>query len=258
MPILGETGKVRGVRNETSLLQKAVLAAFGLPVLLMVFLPICGLVESISPATFFQNLNDSVTLEALKLSGISSAISTGLVVLFGTPLALLIARSGRCGFLRGLVNLSLFVPPAVAGLGLLMVFGGHLSLKAVVLAQFFVAAPYFIRAAAGSLGAVPAGMKEMVLLEGGSGFQIFTNVTLPFIWRGFVAGAAMAWARGLGEFGATLIFAGNLQGKTQTLPLAIFGNFAQAQQQALAVALVLLVMALALGGVALGVQKKRA
>ena len=238
----------------------------------MVFLPICGLVEGISPGTFLQNLTNSVTLDALKLSGISSAISTGLVVVFGTPLALLIARSGRCGFLKGLVNLSLFVPPAVAGLGLLVVFwrfGFSFSLKAVVLAQFFVAAPYFIRAAAGSFGAVPAGMKEMVLLEGGSGFQIFTNVTLPVIWRGFVAGTAMAWARGLSEFGATLIFAGNMPGRTQTLPLAIWGNlgsnpvadvskFPQSQQQALVIAVVLLAIALALGGVALGVQKKHA
>ena len=246
---------MRGVRDESSVFQKVVLAVFGLPVLILILLPICGLVERISLGALAQNLSSGVTLEALKLSLISSVISSGLVVLLGTPVAVMIARSGKCSFLKGFVNLSLFVPPAVAGFGFLMVLGAGLGVKAVILAQFFVATPYFIRAAAGSLGAVPGSLKEMVALEGGSGFQIFRHVTLPFVWRGFIGGAVMAWARALSEFGATLIFAGNIPGKTQTLPLAIFSNFEQGQQQALVVALVLLAMALVLGTVALGLQK---
>lgn len=248
------------MRNKTSLSRKAVLLAFGLPVLLIVLLPLCALVASTSPASFLQYIGDELTQKALKLSVISSLISTGLILFFGTPLALLIARSEH-GFLNGFLNLTLVIPPAVAGLGLLMLLGQHgvfggllgqfgiqipLTITAVILAQCFVACPYFIKSAAASLAAVPSRLKDAARLEGASGFQIFLHVTFPLVWRGFLAGAAMSWARGLGEFGATLIFAGNLPGRTQTLPLAIISNLGSTDQRALVISVVLLGISFAL------------
>ena len=236
------------------------LLALGLPVLLLVLLPICALLGSTSPATFLQYLGDELTQQALKLSLISSLISTALIVLFGTPLAVLLSRGHLPRLLSGFLNLTILIPPAVAGLGLLAAFGQHgilaeflvksgiripMSLTAVVLAQCFVACPYFIKSAAASLSAVPQRLKTMALLEGASTFQIFLYVTLPLVRRGFLAGVAMSWARALGEFGATLIFAGNVPGRTQTLPLAIFGNLAANEQRALVVAVVLLLVSFA-------------
>ncbi len=256
---------VPAVRNKNSFLdggdtfhsKQAVLLAFGLPVLLLVLLPVCALFGSIRPGTLLNYLGDDLTQKALNLSVVSSLISTGLIVLFGTPLAVLMAR-GQHGkgerFLSGFFNLTIFLPPAVAGLALLLAFGQHgflgqspgksvSGIAAVILAQCFVACPYYIKSAAASLSAVPSVLKDAASIEGASGFQILLKVTLPLVWRGCLAGASMSWARGLGEFGATLIFAGNIPGRTQTLPLAILGNVTE--QRASVVAVVLLLVSFA-------------
>ena len=267
----GVDGKVRPVRNKNSLSQKALLLAFGLPVLLIVLLPIGALLGSASPSTILQYLGDDLTRKALKLSMVSSLIATGLILLFGTPLAFFIARgqqSRSARLLAGFLDLTVIIPPAVAGLGLLLVFGQHgflgelangscFGLVAVVLAQFFVACPYYIKSAAASLSAVPSVLKDAAFLEGASKLQIFIHITWPLAWRGFVAGAALSWARGLGEFGATLIFAGNIPGRTQTMPLAIFSYFSGAEPRALVVAVVLLVLSFGFVAVTQGLSRGR-
>jgi molybdate transport system permease protein len=147
------------------------------------------------------------------------------------------------------------LPPAVAGLALLMAFGrrgmlggalGALGIElpftaiAVIMAQTFVAAPFFIKAAALGLSGVSYELERAAALDGASPFQTFRLVTLPLSWQGVVGGVALCWARALGEFGATIIFAGNLPGRTQTMPLAVYLGFEIDLTSALTLSVILL------------------
>jgi molybdate transport system permease protein len=147
------------------------------------------------------------------------------------------------------------LPPAVAGVALLMafgrrgLFGGWLesldinipfTMPAVVIAQTFIASPFYIKAAALGFGAIDPELKQAASLDGASRAQIFRHITLPLSWTALLSGSVMTWARALGEFGATIIFAGNFPGRTQTMPLAIYVGFEIDQNVALTLAIILI------------------
>jgi len=206
---------------------------------------------------------------ALRLSAWTSSASTLIAVILGMPLAYLLARHRFAGrtLLEVLVDLPIVLPPSVAGIALLVAFGRRSLLgaalaplgislpftsAAVVLAQVFVAAPFFIRAARLGFNAVDAQLEEAAYTEGASQWQLFRHVMFPLTGRALFAGMVLCWARALGEFGATILFAGNLPGRTQTMPLAIFIGF----QQDLGIALALAAILLIVSGLVLGVLRK--
>jgi molybdate transport system permease protein len=210
-----------------------------------------GLIEQISQPTVSQ---------ALRLSLITSAASTLLTIIFGGPLAFLLARRRIRArrVIETLLDLPIVLPPAVAGLALLMTFGRRglfgpaldsigLSLPftsiAVVMAQTFVAAPFFIRSAQTGFASVPHEIEEGALDLGANEWQVFRRITLPLAGPSLLAGMILTWARALGEFGATILFAGNFPGRTQTMPLAIYQALETDLNSALAVAAILILMA---------------
>lgn len=210
-----------------------------------------------------EALRDPAVGAALRLSLATSLASTGLAVLAGTPLAWLLAYvpfRGRT-VVDTLVELPIVLPPAVAGIGLLVAFGRRglvgqwLALAgievaftplAVVLAQTFVAAPLYVRAATSAFRAVDARWQQVAATLGASGWRIFRQVTLPLALPGLVAGVVLCWARALGEFGATIMFAGSFVGRTQTMPLAIYASLEGDLDVALAIALLLIVLSFVL------------
>lgn len=191
-------------------------------------------------------LFESVTLRsvtaALALSLATTAISLCLTVAIGIPLALLLARRRFRGsnLLETFIDLPIVLPPSVAGLALLLVLGrrgllgGTLDLFgiqiafttiAVILAQTFVSAPFFIRSARTGFASVDHDLEDAARVDGASERQLFRSITVPLASAALAAGLVMAWARSLGEFGATIMFAGNIEGRTQTLPLVVYGEF---------------------------------
>lgn len=180
--------------------------------------------------------------QAMLLSFTTSLISLTVVVLIGTPVAWVLARVRFPGsrFVDALIDLPIILPPAVAGIALLSAFGRrgilgeHLerlgitiafSTTAVVIAQIFVSAPFFIRTARAGFSRIDVSVEEAAADLGASPWQVFLHVTLPLSKASLIAGAVLAWARALGEFGATIMFAGNRTGVTQTMPLAIYERF---------------------------------
>lgn len=226
-------------------------------------LPIAAIFLEAGPAELLSSLGDEQALDALRLSLITSAIAIALILLFGTPAAYLLAtRSFRGRALAvTLVELPLVVPPAVAGIGLLAAFGpagllGGLIADAgiqlvfetagVVVALTFVASPFYVRQAQTAFEAVePSWMGAARTLGAGEARAFFT-VAVPAAMPGLVAGTALAWGRALGEFGATLVFAGSFQGITQTAPLAIVELFGSDFDAALALSAVLVAVSAAL------------
>jgi molybdate transport system permease protein len=237
-------------------------------------LPLLGLALSLSPADLVAGLTHPLAAAALRLSLTTTSVSLLLVLLFGTPLAWLLARShGPLARTVGtLVQLPVVVPPAVAGLALLLAFGrrgllGRLlpegmspsfSTGAVVLAEAFVSGPFYVAAASEAFRRLDASLLHVARSLGAGPVRLFVRVVLPLAAPGLVAGAAMAWARALGEFGATLMFAGNLPGVTQTLPLAVYtameADVRVAQALALVLVTVALVLLLAVRGRGLGLR----
>ncbi len=180
--------------------------------------------------------------DALTLSLFSTLFSLGLVVVFGTPVALLLARGRGRGraLVDTLVDLPIVMPPSVAGLALLLVFGRRgllgqpladldvslpFTVAAVVLAQVFVAAPFFIRSARAGIAGVERELEDAARVDGAAEPSVMRWITLPLAAPALAAGMVMAWARALGEFGATIMFAGSIEGRTQTLPLLVYGEF---------------------------------
>jgi molybdate transport system permease protein len=208
--------------------------------LLFLGLPVAVLiVRSVADGSLTDALTTPVVLDALVLSLITTAISIVLTVTFGLPLAWLMARRTFRGswLVETIVDLPIVLPPAVAGLGLLLVFGRRgligdtlgLSIPfttfAVILAQTFVSAPFFIRSARTGFVNVDRDLEAAARVDGASEFQLFRRITAPLAATALAAGLVMAWARALGEFGATIMFAGNIEGRTQTLPLVVYGEF---------------------------------
>lgn len=214
-----------------------------LPALFLVFLlalPLVAIFLKVLPQQgVWETLQRPLVTEALRLSVLTSLSSLFLALLCGTPIAYLLARRRFPGaaFVDTLIDLPMVLPPTVAGVALLMTFGRrgilgawldimgvHISFTpvAVIFAQSFVSAPFYIRAARAGFQSVDQELERVAYTLGHSAFSTFLRVTVPLALPALLSGAVMAWARALGEFGATIMFAGNLIGRTQTMPLAIY------------------------------------
>jgi molybdate transport system permease protein len=227
-------------------------------------LPLAALAwRALDSGELAENLTSDFVLDAMRLSAITSTISLALAIAFGTPLAYLLARRSFPGKLLVdlLVDLPIVLPPTVAGVALLVAFGRRgvlggglddagidlaFTTTAVVLAQLFVSAPFYVRTVKAGFEAVDVQYEGVAATLGASPLRIFWRIVLPLCWPSVVAGAILCWARGLSELGATLVFAGNFQGRTQTMPLAIIGVFDAGRSIDLAIALaVILIVAAA-------------
>ncbi len=237
----------------------ALLAVATAIALAFLFLPIAAIFLRVPPGDLFGALGHGVARDALLVSIKTSAIAHVAVLLIGTPAAYLLARRrfrGR-GVVLTLIELPLVLPPAVAGIALLAAFGrtgllgGELDAlgiqipftqAAVVLAVAFVESPFYFRGAIAAFEAVDGTLVDAARTLGAGPARVFLRVALPLAAGGLGAASALALARGLGEFGATIIFAGSLQGVTQTLPLAIYAQFEQDFDTALAISALFIVV----------------
>ncbi|CAB3392172.1 ABC transporter permease [Kyrpidia spormannii] len=238
----------------------AVQSSFGLVLVLFLFLPVLSLFLSVTPSRFVSALGQEVVRDALGLSFRTSVIALFLVVLFGTPLAHRLA-TGRKFFgqaiVEALLQLPWITPPAVAGLALLMAFGREglvgrmladwgialpFTTAAVVVAQAFEGSAFYVQSARQAFTGVDRQLAEVSRTLGAGPWRTWLRLELPMALPGLVAGAAMAWARALGEFGATMLFAGNMQGLTQTMPLAIYTVMEKDMDAAVAMAIVLVIV----------------
>jgi molybdate transport system permease protein len=238
----------------------------GLLLLLLLGLPLVALFVYASGGDFTKYAVSSTALAALRLSLVTSLISVTITLLVGTPLAYFLAHwdfNGRAA-IELLIDLPVVLPPSVAGLALLIAFGRQglfgkwlyllgISLPftsaAVVIAQTFVSAPLFVRAARLGFASIDPQLEEASYAEGANQWQMFTQVMLPLAGRALVSGAVLAWTRALGEFGATILFAGNLEGVTQTMPLAVYLGFERNLDVAVALSVMLVLVSLVLLGV---------
>lgn len=251
---------------------------FGVPgvifVLLVLALPLVALIwRTFESGDFLISVRKPIVLQALRLTAWTSALTLALSVAFGTPLAYGLARARFPGkrLVDTLVDLPIVLPPVVAGVGLLMAFGRRgllgqrldlgftlpglgwqvpgfslaFSSAAVVLAQLFVSAPFFIRAARGGFARVEREIEEAAAIDGASPWQTFRLVTVPLALPALSSGLVLCWARAVGEFGATMMFAGNFIGRTQTMPLAVMGAMESDLYAALALSVVLIALSFA-------------
>jgi molybdate transport system permease protein len=225
----------------------------GLPVALLVARALFG--GSLAAA-----LGSGPVVDALALSLITTAISLTLTIALATPLAHLLARRRFRGasIVETIVDLPIVLPPSVAGLALLLAFGRRgilgeplaglgieipFTTVAVVIAQMFVSAPFFIRAARAGFVAVDRHYEDAARVDGASERQLTWAITLPLAAPALASGIVMTWARAIGEFGATIMFAGNFEGRTQTLPLVVYGEFQAGKVDASVAAAAILVLA---------------
>jgi molybdate transport system permease protein len=241
---------------------RVVLALALAATLIFLGLPIVALFVDVSPAKLLASLGDSASIDALRLSLETSLIALALIVLIGTPAAWMLAtRDFRLKpVLVTLIELPLVLPPAAAGIALLAALGPHgiagrlledagitlvLTTAGVVVAMAFVASPFYIRQAQAAFEALDPRLLEAARTLGASEARRFIRVAIPLARDGLLAGAALAWGRALGEFGATLMFAGSLRGVTQTAPLALYERFSTDFAAAIALAVVLLAVSAA-------------
>jgi molybdate transport system permease protein len=228
-----------------------------LPLVLFLLIPLVGLVFRISPSNMMAGIMEPQVLQAIRLSFSTTMITVLLTLLFGTPVAYMLARKRFAGrtILDALIDMPIVLPPSVAGVALLIAFGrrgffspifGGLEIPfteaAVVLAQLFVASPFYIKSAAAGFASINRELEQAAAVDGASRLEIFRTIILPLSLPAIVGGVVMTWARALGEFGATIIFAGNFPGRTQTMPLAIYIGFEIDLNVALVLALILLLI----------------
>ncbi len=248
----------RAVRRPPALLTVAAVAGA-----LVFLLPLVGLVARVPWARLPELLGSPVTLDAVRISGVASLSATAISLVVGVPLAWVLARVDFRGrsLLRGLVLLPLVLPPVVGGAALLFALGRRgpfgqplyrlgglvlpFSTGGVVLAVTFVSMPFLVVTVEGALRTLDPRFEGAAASLGAGRWTVLRRVTLPSIRPSLISGAVLTWARALGEFGATITFAGNLPGRTQTLPLAVFVQL-EADRDA-AVALSLLMVAISLG-----------
>jgi len=228
-----------------------------------VVLPLVGLLQRAPWSSLARDLNTPAARDALRLSLVTSVAAAALSVVLGLPLAWVLARvrfPGR-SLVRALTVLPMVVPPVVGGVALLLAFGrrgllgAHLydwfgvqltfSTAGAVMAETFVAMPFFVITVEAALRSIDPGYEEAASTLGSGRAATFRRVTLPLVAPSVAAGAALAWARALGEFGATITFAGNIQGRTQTLPLAVYLLLDTRPDVAVALSLVLLFVCVA-------------
>jgi molybdate transport system permease protein len=235
----------------------------GLAGILALFLALPAVVligRAVAGGALAEALGATAVLNALGLSLITTTVSLALTVAVGTPLAWVLARRRFRGstILEAIVDLPIVLPPSVAGLALLLVFGrrgllgGPLTVigleipfttLAVILAQTFVAAPFFVRAARAGIDGVDRQLEDAARDLGAAERHVFSRVTIPLAAPALAAGLVMSWARALGEFGATIMFAGNVTGRTQTLPLVVYSRFQAGDLEASIAAASVLVLA---------------
>jgi molybdate transport system permease protein len=225
----------------------------GLPVAVLV-------IRSTVDGSLANALTAQTVLDALDLSLTTTAVSLMITVAFGLPLAYVMARRRFRGswLVETLVDLPLVLPPSVAGLALLLVLGRRgllgapldalgieipFTTLAVILAQTFVSAPFFVRSARTGIASVERDLEDAARVDGASEIDVFRHITIPLAATPLAAGLVMSWARALGEFGATIMFAGNIEGRTQTLPLVVYGQFEGGDLAASIAAAAILVLA---------------
>jgi molybdate transport system permease protein len=240
-----------------------VLAAALALALVFLALPVVAIFADVSPGRLLSSLGDESATDALRLSLETTAIAVSIIVAIGTPAAYLLARRSFRGraLVVTLIELPLVLPPAVAGIGLLAAFGPKgilggavrdvgvqlvLQTAGVVVALIFVAAPFYLRQAQAAFGAIDQSVIEASRTLGASEARTFARVAVPVAMPGLLAGLALGWGRALGEFGATLMFAGSFRGVTQTVPLAIYERFSTDFPGALALSGVLVGISAAL------------
>ncbi|MBI4883280.1 MAG: molybdate ABC transporter permease subunit [Actinobacteria bacterium] len=252
------SGTVKRQRGRTNLPVPAI--ALACSAIAFFALPLIGLLWRAPWSQAWRYINDDASLAALRLSLICSLWATVLSIVFGVPLAWLLARvqfRGR-SFVRALCTLSMVLPPVVGGVALFFALGRRgivgqyldrwfdlrlpFTTAGVVLAQTFVAMPFLVVTVEAALRQLDGRLEDAARTLGGAPWYTFRRVTLPAIGPAVVAGSVLAWARALGEFGATITFAGNFPGTTQTMPLAVFLSLETNPEKAIVLALVLIVI----------------
>jgi molybdate transport system permease protein len=220
-------------------------------------LPLLSLVIWTVNEGAWRAMASQIALDALLLSAKTTAVTMAIIFIVGTPAAFLLARAEFPGkrLVNTLVDLPAVLPPSAAGIALLLAFGRmgllgeHLRVlgielsfttAAVVMAELFVAAHFYVRQAAVGFAGIDRDVEEAAKVDGASHVAVFTKITLPLVYPALVAGAVTAWARALGEFGGTIIFAGSFQGVTQTMPLAIYGTLERDFDAAVALSVMVL------------------
>jgi molybdate transport system permease protein len=240
--------------------------------LLFLGLPVAVLLaRALLSGELLDQAAERAVLDALVLSLATTLASLVLAVVFGTPLALLLARREFRGkaLVESVIDLPIVLPPTVAGLALLLLLGRRgvlgtpldsvgisipFTILAVVLAQTFVAAPLYIRSVRAGFASVDRTVEEAAEVDGAGRTALLMRVTIPLAAPAVGGGLALAWARALGEFGATIMFAGNIAGRTQTLPLVVYSEFQSSLDASIAAAAVLVLAAL---GVLVAVRLSR-
>ncbi len=220
-------------------------------------LPLISLVLWTLNESAWRSMTSPVARDALLLSLKTTSISMTILLLLGTPAAYLLARTDFPGnrAVNTLMDLPVVLPPSAAGIALLLAFGRFgligqylnvfgitltFTTVAVVMAEVFVAAPFYLRQAVTSFAGIDRNIEEAAMVDGADRSAVFFRITIPLAFPALVAGALTAWARALGEFGATIIFAGSFQGVTQTIPLAIFSAFQSDLDAAVALSVLVL------------------
>ena len=236
---------------------KHILKVLSIPMLLFLAIPIAALFIRTSPTSILQNLNEEQVTQAIVLSLATSTVTTLLTLAFGTPVSSLLASRKFRGYriVDTLIDIPTVLPPSVAGVALLMAFGRKglagaflaergitipFTFIAVVMAQMFIASPLYIKSATVGFAGIEKELKQAAALDGANRWQVFRYITIPLAGRSLLSGSVMTWARALGEFGATIIFAGNFPGRTQTMPLAIYIGFEIELNVALTLSIILI------------------
>ena len=226
-------------------------------------LPIVAIFARVPLHLLIDQLDDPIVLDALELTAITNVIALAVILIVGTPAAYFLGTRrfrGRALVIT-LIELPLVLPPTVAGIGLLAAFAGRIGLlsdildplqinvvfttTAVVLAVCFVAAPFYVRLAIASFETLDKDILDAARVDGAGPLRLLLSISIPLVSTGLAAGAALAFARGIGEFGATIMFAGNLRGVTQTLPLLIYQDFELSFDAALAIGALLVIVSAA-------------
>jgi molybdate transport system permease protein len=233
--LIGRTGHGDALASGLAVAALALLAGF-------VSLPFVSLLLWTASENAWRAMASPVAIDALLLSIKTTSVSLAIILILGTPAAYVLARAEFPGkkVVETLIDIPAVLPPSAAGIALLLTFGRfglvgqHLEVlgvtvtfttAAVVIAEVFVAGHFYVRQAAVGFAGVRRDVEEAALVDGAGRYAAFTKVTVPLAFPALVAGAMMAWARALGEFGATIVFAGSFRGVTQTIPLAIFAEF---------------------------------
>ena len=254
-------GRVRSVGSSAQRIPAAVVVVAGIAVALLALPVVALLGKAIVDGALAGAFRDPAIVAALTLSLLTTAVSLVITVVLGTPLAFVLARRRFPGspLVEAIVDLPIVLPPSVAGLALLLAVGrrgllgeplGALGVElpfttaAVILAQTFVSAPFYIRAARAGFIGVDADLEDAARVDGGDEWAVVRRITLPLAGAALASGLVLSWARAMGEFGATIMFAGNVQGLTQTLPLMVYSEFQSSLDASVAAAAILVLAAL--------------